>query len=209
VKVADFEALRERMVERHIVGRGITDARILAAFRKVPREDFVPEAGRAHAYEDTALPIEAEQTISQPFIVAAMIEAAELDAMDLVLEVGAGSGYATALIAELVDEVVAIERHGDLARRAGARLERLGYDHVSIYQGDGTRGFPEKGPFDAIIVSACGSHVPIPCSSSSKWAVGWSCRWGRRTGRRNWSRSSAPGRTNTSRRRSPTCASCP
>jgi protein-L-isoaspartate(D-aspartate) O-methyltransferase len=158
--MTDFASLRDRMVERQIAGRGIRDPRILEAFRKVAREEFVPEKVRDLAYEDGPLPIEAEQTISQPYIVASMIEAAELEPMDLVLEVGAGSGYATALIAEIVDEVVAIERHEELAKLAGERMRRLGYDHVSIYHGDGTRGFPDKGPFDAIIVSAAGPEVP-------------------------------------------------
>jgi protein-L-isoaspartate(D-aspartate) O-methyltransferase len=158
--MTDFAAAREKMVERQIAARGVTDPRILAAFRKVPREEFVPEGARDLAYEDSPQSIEAEQTISQPYIVALMLDAAELDPMDLVLEVGAGSGYVTALIGEIVDEVVAIERHEELARLAGERMRRLGYDHVSIYHGDGTRGFPDKGPFDAIIVSASGSHVP-------------------------------------------------
>jgi protein-L-isoaspartate(D-aspartate) O-methyltransferase len=156
----DFAAARDKMVERHIAARGIADPHILAAFRAVPREQFVPEGLREFAYEDGPLPIESGQTVSQPYIVALMMEAAELDPMDLVLEVGAGSGYASAVIAQIVDEVVAIERHLELAKLAGERMERLGYENVSIYEGDGTRGFEEKGPFDAIIVSAAGSHVP-------------------------------------------------
>ena len=156
----DFAAAREKMVERQIAARGISDPRILAAFRAVPREAFVPEHLGEFAYEDSPLPIEADQTISQPYIVALMIEAAELAGADKVLEVGAGSGYAAAVIARIVDEVIAIERHAELAELAGARMERLGYENVSIYEGDGTRGYAEKGPFDAIIVSASGSHVP-------------------------------------------------
>jgi protein-L-isoaspartate(D-aspartate) O-methyltransferase len=158
--MTDFATARETMVERQIAARGITDQRILDAFRAVPREEFVPEGQRAAAYEDHPLPIEAEQTVSQPYIVALMIEAAELEPMDVVLEVGAGSGYAAAVIAQIVDEVIAIERHLPLARLAGERMERLGFENVSIYEGDGTRGFEEKGPFDSIIVSAAGSHVP-------------------------------------------------
>ncbi|HEX9954728.1 MAG TPA: protein-L-isoaspartate(D-aspartate) O-methyltransferase [Allosphingosinicella sp.] len=158
--MADFVSLRETMVERQIAARRIADPRILAAFRAVPREEFVPEDQRALAYEDHPLPIEAGQTVSQPAIVARMIEAAELEPMDVVLEVGAGSGYAAAVMSQLVDEVIAVERHLELATQAGERMERLGYENVSIYQGDGTRGFEEKGPFDAIIVSAAGSHVP-------------------------------------------------
>jgi protein-L-isoaspartate(D-aspartate) O-methyltransferase len=158
--MTDFASARETMVERQIAARGVTDPRILDAFRAVPREEFVPEGQRDSAYQDHPLLIEAEQTISQPYIVALMIEAAELEPMDVVLEVGAGSGYAAAVIAQIVDEVIAIERHLPLAKLAGERMERLGYENVSIYEGDGTRGFDEKGPFDAIIVSAAGSHVP-------------------------------------------------
>ncbi len=160
--MTDFPSRREKMVDRQIAGRGISDPRILAAFRTVPREVFVPEHLREFAYEDGPLPIEADQTISQPYIVALMMEAAELTRSDRVLEVGAGSGYAAALIGQVVDEVIAIERHAELAELAGRRLTGLGCDNVSVCQGDGTRGDPEKGPFDAIIVSASGSHVPEP-----------------------------------------------
>ena len=158
--MTDFAAAREKMVERQIAARGIHDRRILEAFRSVPREEFVPDHLREFAFEDAPLPIEADQTISQPYIVALMLEAAELEGSDKVLEIGAGSGYAAAILSRLVDEVVAIERHGELARLAGERMERLGAENVSIYEGDGTRGLAEKGPFDAIIVSASGSHVP-------------------------------------------------
>ncbi|HYJ30388.1 MAG TPA: protein-L-isoaspartate(D-aspartate) O-methyltransferase [Allosphingosinicella sp.] len=156
----DFAELREHMVERQIAARGIADERILAAFRAVPREEFVPARSRARAYEDGPLPIEAEQTISQPYIVALMIEAAAIAPGDRVLEVGAGSGYAAAVIAQLAGEVLAIERHEALAKLAGARMERLGYENVAIHQGDGTGGLPSEAPFDAIICSASGSHVP-------------------------------------------------
>jgi protein-L-isoaspartate(D-aspartate) O-methyltransferase len=133
---------------------------VLEAFRRVPREAFVPEHLHEFAHEDSPLPIEADQTISQPYIVALMLEAAELEGSDRVLEVGAGSGYAAALLSQIVDEVIAIERHEELAELAGARMEELGYENVSVYQGDGTTGLPAKAPFDAIIVSASGSHVP-------------------------------------------------
>jgi protein-L-isoaspartate(D-aspartate) O-methyltransferase len=156
----DFAAARDKMVERQIAARGITDAKVLDGFRQVPREAFVPDHLAEFAYEDSPLPIEADQTISQPYIVALMLEAAELEGDDRVLEVGAGSGYAAALLSKIVDEVIAIERHQELATLAGERMERLGLENVSIYEGDGTRGFAEKGPFDAIIVSASGSHVP-------------------------------------------------
>jgi protein-L-isoaspartate(D-aspartate) O-methyltransferase len=160
--MTDFTSARARMVERQIAARGIRDDRILDAFRAIPRELFVPERLREFAYEDGPLPIDADQTISQPYIVALMMEAAELAPSDLVLEVGSGSGYAAALFGQVVDEVIAIERHAELAEAAGERLTRLGAENVSIYQGDGTRGFPDKAPFDAIIVSASGSHVPEP-----------------------------------------------
>ena len=158
--MTDFNKLRERMVERTIEGRGIGGKRVLDAFRAVPREEFVSDAVREFAYEDSPLPIEAEQTISQPYIVALMCEAAEIEPMDRVLEVGGGSGYAAAILAQLAHEVFAIERHPELAKAAGERMERLGYENVSIYEGDGTSGLPSKAPFDVIIVSAAGSHVP-------------------------------------------------
>ncbi|CAA9526019.1 MAG: Protein-L-isoaspartate O-methyltransferase, partial [uncultured Sphingomonadaceae bacterium] len=151
---------REKMVERQIAGRGISDQRILEAFRAVPREAFVPEHLHEFAYEDSPLPIEADQTISQPYIVALMAEAAELTGSDKLLEVGGGSGYAAAIFSRIVDEVIAIERHEELAQLAGKRMDQHGYENVSIYEGDGTRGFPQEGPFDAIIASASGSHVP-------------------------------------------------
>jgi protein-L-isoaspartate(D-aspartate) O-methyltransferase len=158
--MTDFSALREAMVERQLAGRGIADERVLAAMREVPREDFLPETLRDFAYEDSPLPIEADQTISQPYIVALMVEAAGLGPKSRVLEVGAGSGYAAAVMGRVADEVHAIERHGELARLAGQRMRRLGYDNVSIYEGDGTLGHPAEAPFDAIIASASGSHVP-------------------------------------------------
>ena len=158
--MSDFAKLRQRMVERQIAARGIRDERILDAFRAVPREQFVPEGSREWAYEDSPLPIEAEQTISQPYIVALMIEAAAIGPGDRVLEVGAGSGYAAAVISRLADMVFGVERHEELARLAGERMERLGYENVSIYHGDGTGGLPSEGPFDAILASASGSHVP-------------------------------------------------
>ncbi|MDP8993603.1 MAG: protein-L-isoaspartate(D-aspartate) O-methyltransferase [Pseudomonadota bacterium] len=158
--MTDFARIRERMVERQIAARRIGEPHILAAFRAVPREEFVSEKVREWAYEDSPLPIEAEQTISQPYIVALMIQAAEIAPGDRVLEIGAGSGYAAAVMAQIADEVFAIERHAELTRIAGERMERLGYENVSIYEGDGTGGLSSKAPFDAIIASASGSHVP-------------------------------------------------
>jgi protein-L-isoaspartate(D-aspartate) O-methyltransferase len=156
----DFAAEREKMVERQIAARGISDPRILEAFRSVPREEFVPEALRDLAYEDGPLPIEADQTISQPYIVALMIEAAGVAPGDRVLEIGAGSGYAAAVTAQIALEVISIERQPELAALARARMERLGYDNVSIVEGDGTKGLPQKAPFDAILIAASGPEIP-------------------------------------------------
>ena len=160
--MSDFAELRERMVRRQIEARGIHDPAILDAFREVPREAFVSPDYAAAAYDDHPLPIEAGQTISQPYIVALMIEAAGIKSGDKVLEVGAGSGYAAAVISRIARDVVAIERQHDLVQVAQGRLKRLGYDNVRIVEGDGTRGCPEEAPFDAIVAAASGSHVPPP-----------------------------------------------
>ncbi|MBL8689350.1 MAG: protein-L-isoaspartate(D-aspartate) O-methyltransferase, partial [Rhodospirillaceae bacterium] len=151
---------RNRMVQRQIVGRGIVGDDIVAAFRRVPREAFVPENLREFAYEDSPLPIEAGQTISQPYIVALMIEAAAIDAKDRVLEIGAGSGYAAAVMSRIAKRVYTIERHEELARLARRRIAGLGYENVEIRTGDGTRGWPEAAPFDAILAAAGGPAVP-------------------------------------------------
>jgi protein-L-isoaspartate(D-aspartate) O-methyltransferase len=156
----DFAALRETMVARQIAGRGIGNRHLLAAMREVPRERFVDEALAAMAYEDGPLPIAAGQTVSQPYIVALMIEAAGIGPGDAVLEVGAGSGYAAAVMSRIAGRVTAIERHETLAAEAAARIARLGYDNVRIVQGDGSAGWPEGAPYDRIIVSASGSHAP-------------------------------------------------
>ena len=158
----DFAAARERMIERQIAGRGITDPRILAAFRNVPRELFVAEADRAAAYDDGPLPIAADQTVSQPYIVALMIDAARIGPGDHILEVGAGSGYAAAVIGRIAGSVVAVERHRTLADQAAARMETLGYDHVRVLHGDGMEGVPAAAPFDAILIAAAGPEVPGP-----------------------------------------------
>jgi protein-L-isoaspartate(D-aspartate) O-methyltransferase len=160
--MSDFAELRERMVRRQIEARGIHDPAILDAFREVPREAFVSPDYAAAAYDDHPLPIEAGQTISQPYIVALMIEAAGIKSGDKVLEVGAGSGYAAAVISRIARDVVAIERQHDLVQVAQGRLKRLGYDNVRLVEGDGTRGCPEEAPFDAILAAASGSHVPPP-----------------------------------------------
>jgi protein-L-isoaspartate(D-aspartate) O-methyltransferase len=158
--MTDFAAEREEMVRRQIAGRGIDDARLLQAMRDVPREAFVPRHLAALAYQDSPLPIEAGQTISQPYIVAEMIAAAGVGPGDKVLEIGAGSGYAAAVIGRIAAEVIAIERHTELARLAAARMGRLGYSNVRIVEGDGSAGLPDEAPFDAILAAASGSHVP-------------------------------------------------
>lgn len=168
--MTDFAGLRERMVERQIAARGIDDPVILDAFRSVPREAFVAEKHAHLAYEDGPLPIEAGQTISQPYIVALMIEAGEIERGDRVLEVGAGSGYAAAVMSRIADRVVAIERQFELVEIARERLRQLGYDNVEVLHGDGTVGCPEYAPFDAILAAASGSHVPA--SLISQLAVG-------------------------------------
>jgi protein-L-isoaspartate(D-aspartate) O-methyltransferase len=151
---------RNIMVAQHLATRGICDPLVLAAMGSVPREAFVPETVSAFAYEDSALPIEAGQTISQPYIVARMIELLELTPTDKVLEVGAGSGYAAAVLSRIAGKVYAIERYEMLADLARARLKRLGYTNTEIIHADGTMGWPEQAPYDAILVSAGGPKVP-------------------------------------------------
>jgi len=158
--MADFAAQREAMVARQIEARGIRNPHLLRAMREVPREAFVPDRLAFDAYADSPLPIEADQTISQPYIVALMIEAAGVGPGGKVLEIGAGSGYAAAVIGRIAGSVIAIERHGALAALAAERMARLGYDNVAIVHGDGSAGMPEEAPFEAILAAASGSHVP-------------------------------------------------
>ena len=158
--MTDFTGEREAMVERQLKRRGITEQRILDAFLAVPREAFVSGEYEHVAYGDHPLPIEAGQTISQPYIVGLMIQAADIERGDTVLEVGAGSGYAAAVISRIADKVIAIERQHDLVEVARERLERLGYANVRIVEGDGTKGWPDEAPYDAILAAASGSHVP-------------------------------------------------
>lgn len=158
--MSDFATLRERMVDRQIAARGLDDPALLAAFRAVPREDFISGDYADYAYQDSPLPIESGQTISQPYIVALTIYAARIKAGDKVLEVGAGSGYAAAVIGQIAGEVIAVERHHELVELAQTRMRRLGYHNVKIVEGDGTLGWPEDAPFDAIVAAASGSHVP-------------------------------------------------
>ena len=160
--MTDFAAERDAMIERQIASRGIRDPKILEAFRAVPREEFLSPDYRDAAYGDHPLPIEAGQTISQPYIVAMMIQAAEIKCGDRVLEVGAGSGYAAAVMSRIAGEVIAIERQPDLVKVAEERMRRLGYDNVRIIEADGTRGWEPEAPYDAILAAASGSHVPPP-----------------------------------------------
>jgi protein-L-isoaspartate(D-aspartate) O-methyltransferase len=156
----DFVAARETMVERQLKARGIADRRVLDAFRQVPRDRFVPDEISDFAYEDGPLPIAAGQTISQPYIVALMIEAAAVGPGERVLEIGAGSGYAAAILSRIADEVVAVERHPELAASARERLAALGYSNVRIVEGDGSGGLPDEAPFEAILVAASGRDIP-------------------------------------------------
>ena len=156
----DFTAEREAMVERQLKRRGITEPHILEAFLAVPREAFISQDYAHQAYGDHPLPIEADQTISQPYIVALMIQAAGIGLRDKVLEVGAGSGYAAAVISRIAGTVIGIERQHDLVQVARDRMRRLGFDNVEIVEGDGTKGWAECAPYDAILAAASGSHVP-------------------------------------------------
>ena len=156
----DYADRRERMVKRQIADRGIRDAAVLSAMSVVPREQFVLGPYQQYAYDDTPLPIPANQTISQPYIVAYMIAALKLKPEDRVLEIGTGSGYAAAVLSRMVREVYSIERHERLAEYARNRLAQLGYDNVTVRSGDGTLGWPEHAPYEGILVSAGGPSVP-------------------------------------------------
>jgi protein-L-isoaspartate(D-aspartate) O-methyltransferase len=155
-----FTSLRQRMVDDQLRARGVQDERVLAAMARVPRHEFAPERYRDQAYEDHPLPIGEGQTISQPYIVALMLEALALTPADRVLEVGTGSGYLTALLAEIVERVFSVERHAMLAEAARDLLARLGYTNVAVIVGDGSQGFAEAAPYQAIIVSAAAPEVP-------------------------------------------------
>lgn len=155
-----FEALRQQMVDHDLRARGVADERVLRAMQHVPRHEFVPETYRKEAYEDHPLPIGEGQTISQPYIVAIMLEALALQPTDTVLEVGTGSGYATALLGELAAQVVSMERYPALAVGARKILSSLGYKNVNVVVGDGVQGFSAGAPYDAILVSAATPMVP-------------------------------------------------
>jgi protein-L-isoaspartate(D-aspartate) O-methyltransferase len=159
-EAALFSILRLRMVESQLRARGIADERVLGAMAQTPRHDFLPEAYRNQAYEDHPLPIGEGQTISQPYIVALMLEALALRATDRVLEVGTGLGYVTALLCELAAQVFSVERHAVLANEARELLARLGYTNAKVIIGDGSRGFKQCAPYKAIIVSAAAPELP-------------------------------------------------
>lgn len=156
----DTAAARAAMIDLQLRRRGIRDERVLAAIERVPREKFVPPELACEAYADCALPIDCRQTISQPVIVAMMTEALSLSGRERVLEVGTGSGYQTAILAELAGEVFSIERHAELSRQAGRRLADLAYENVQLQIGDGSLGWAEEAPFDRIIVTAAAERCP-------------------------------------------------
>lgn len=158
--MTDFADLRVRMVERQLRRRGIEDERVLDAMSEVPRERFVPERYRHRAYADSAVPIGAEQTISQPWIVAAICQALELTGAERVLEVGTGSGYSACVLARLAAEVLSVERHESLAADARRVIDSLGVGNVEVIVGDGSRGLPERSPFEAIAVHATAPAPP-------------------------------------------------
>jgi protein-L-isoaspartate(D-aspartate) O-methyltransferase len=157
---AELTKLRLRMVESQLRARGIMDARVLEAMSRVPRPEFIAERYRSQAYEDYPLPIGEGQTISQPYIVALMLQALAITPEDRVLEIGTGSGYVTALLAELAASVISMERHLTLANPARELLARLGYGNVKVVAGDGSKGYPESAPYDVILVSAAAPELP-------------------------------------------------
>lgn len=157
-----YQKLRMAMVEQQIIARGVKDPRVIKAMETVPRHKFLPPEEAPFAYEDEPRPIGHGQTISQPYIVAFMTEQLHLKPTERVLEIGTGSGYQAAVLAEIADSVFTIEIIPELARAAAKRLEVLGYDNVVVKQGDGYNGWPEKAPFDAIIVTAAPPKIPPP-----------------------------------------------
>lgn len=161
-EVDAFSTLRRNMVESQLRARGIADERVLAAMQHLPRHEFAPEKYLDQAYEDHPLPIAEGQTISQPYIVALMLQALALSPSDKVLEIGTGSGYVTALLAELAAQVISVERHAALAESAQAALAGKGYKNVRVILGDGNLGFRESAPYNAIVVSAAAPQVPRP-----------------------------------------------
>ena len=166
--MTNFLVLRHDMVANQIAARGVRSKLVLDAMLAVPREAFLPERLHEFAYEDTPLPIDADQTISQPYIVAFMTDALSLQGGERVLEIGAGSGYAAAVISRIAGEVYTVERIGQLAEKAASVLSDLGYTNVHVLHGDGTLGWPQHAPFDAIVVAAGGPEVPQPLRQQLK-----------------------------------------
>jgi len=158
----DYKQERSRMVDEQIAGRGVKDERVLAVMRKIPRHEFLPEAIRGMAYNDSALPLGEGQTMSQPYMVALMTELLGLKGAERVLEIGTGSGYQAAVLAELCQKVYTVERIKTIADKARATLDRLGYKSVAIKIYDGTYGWKEMAPYDAIIVTAGSPDIPAP-----------------------------------------------
>lgn len=164
----DYAVLRKRMVEEQLIPRGIKNKRVLDAFYKVERHKFIPESLRSSAYADFPVSIGEGQTISQPYIVALMTECLELSGQEKVLEIGTGSGYQAAILAELAREVYTIERFLGLAKKAQAILDELGYTNIKIKVGDGTLGWEEVAPFERIIITAASPHLPLPLVAQLK-----------------------------------------
>ena len=160
--MSDAELQRDKltMLRQHLMARGIRDSRLLDAMARIPREQFIDESLRAHAYADRAITIGCGQTISQPFIVALMTQALNVRGDERVLEVGTGSGYQTAILAELAGDVVSVERHAALSQQAAGRLAGLGYDRVKLVVADGTLGWPADAPYDRILVAAAAAAAP-------------------------------------------------
>jgi protein-L-isoaspartate(D-aspartate) O-methyltransferase len=167
-RMLDYSELRERMVRNQIALRGVTSALVLDAMRKVPRERFLPTGQGVFAYDDTPLPIGQGQTISQPYVVGYMADGLALEGGEKVLEIGTGSGYAAAVLAEIAAEVFTVERIVGLAEVASKTLDELGYHNVHVRHGDGTLGWPEHAPFDGIVVSAGAPEIPEPLKQQLK-----------------------------------------
>lgn len=158
----DLSRFREQMVKTQLISRGIQDPAVLSAMGQVPREVFVPPDLVEVAYDDSALPIGKKQTISQPYMVALMLEALELKQKDRVLEIGTGSGYAAAVLSRIVEQVFTIERYEELAKVAQARFRQLAYENIQVHTGDGTLGWSEHAPYDGVVVTAGGPEIPEP-----------------------------------------------
>lgn len=161
-KLPDFQAMRAKMVREQLLARDIQDKRVLNAMLSVPRHKFIHPDFQLEAYDDRPVPIGLRQTISQPYMVALMTQLLCLHGSETVLEIGTGSGYQTAVLAEIAQTVYSIERHEDLANHAAYRMQEMGYDNVHVYVGDGTQGLPQFAPYDAILVAATGPVIPGP-----------------------------------------------